>query len=762
MSNGNGNGRGNGNGNGSSQLSQLVLRDLLAGLVVFFVALPLCLGIALASGAPLFSGLIAGIVGGLVVGVISKSQTSVSGPAAGLTAVVAAQIAGLGTFDSFLLAVFFAGLFQMGLGLARCGAIADFVPNAVIKGLLAAIGIILILKQIPHLLGDDTALEGDFSFFQVNQETTFSEFLVIMENYDVGAIAIGLSSLLLLIAWERIKWLKQSPVPAPLVVVLWGGMMVQFLSLFEQPWLVEQKHLVDVPVVESLGSVHDLLRFPDFEQWRNPRVYLAAITICLVASLETLLNLEAGCRSAPKRRSPPPNRELVAQGAGNMVCGLIGGLPVTSVIVRSSVNIQAGAQSKLSAIFHGLILAVCVVLIPQILNMIPLACLAAILIMTGVKLSSPKIIADMWKKGWDQFLPFIVTVLAIVFTDLLLGIIIGLCVSLAHILLSNIRRPLRRVWEKHIDGEVLHIELSTQVSFLNRAALTRTLNEVPRGGHVLIDARVTEFVDPDILTLIRDFERDVAPARGVKVSLIGFKDAYAMEDRILFADYTNKEVQGKLTPAEALQALKDGHERFRTGHMLHRNLHRLVKLTASNQYPLAAILSCIDSRAPVEILFDQGLGDVFSIRIAGNVAKAKVLGSLEYCCAVAGVKVVLVMGHTNCGAVNTALKLKADPKTHAKVSDLTHLGALAEEINKSITPELVSRASLGDEEFQAAANELSERNVYQVMNAILESSPVIARSVREGRLIVAGSVYDLATGDVKWLKAPANGGGDVA
>jgi carbonic anhydrase len=364
-------------------------QDLTAGLVVFLVALPLCLGIALASGkdVPLMAGLLGGIIGGIVVGSLSGSHTSVSGPAAGLTAVVAAQIATLGSFDAFLLAVFFAGLIQIALGALRAGAISAFVPSSVIKGLLAAIGVILILKQIPHIFRHDTDPEGDMSFDQPDSKNTFTELATIFEGeIHLGAMVVGFASIALLVLWDRYKPLKNSFLPGPLAVVLVGVGFTFLLRAVGGDWLIGPSHLVQIPVAESLSELTSFLRMADFSQWQNSQVYIAAFTIAIVASLETLLNAEAVDKLDPQQRKTPPSRELVAQGVGNTLAGLVGALPITSVIVRGSVNVAAGSRTKVSAIFHGVLLMVAVVFLPTYLNTIPLAALAAILLVTGFKL----------------------------------------------------------------------------------------------------------------------------------------------------------------------------------------------------------------------------------------------------------------------------------------------------------------------------------------------------------------------------------------
>ncbi len=442
-----------------------VARDLVAGAIVFLVALPLCLGVALASGAPLFSGILAGIVGGILVGCLSGSHTSVSGPAAGLTAIVATEIGRLGTFEAFLLAVVIGGCIQIVLGILRAGFIATFFPSSVIKGLLAAIGVTIILKQIPHLVGHDTAPEGEFVFQQLDQDNTFSALAAMFSDYQIGAGAIGLLSLATLLMWDQVKALKKSVVPAPLVVVILGVILGRVFETLGRPWSIPDTHLVQVPVAEHIAGFFGFLTAPDFTQWKNPTVYIVGLTIAIVASLETLLNLEAVDKLDPQQRVSPPSRELLAQGIGNVASGLMGGIPVTSVIVRSSVNINAGGKTKLATIIHGLLLLFCVMFLATYLNMVPLSCLAAILIVTGVKLASPALFKRMWSEGRYQFLPFIVTLIAIVLTDLVVGILIGLAIGLAFILYSNYRRPISRIVEKHLGGDVLHISWPTRSAF---------------------------------------------------------------------------------------------------------------------------------------------------------------------------------------------------------------------------------------------------------------------------------------------------------
>ncbi len=728
-------------------------RDLSAGLVVSLVALPLCLGVALASNAPLFSGVVAGIVGGVLVGMLSGSQTSVSGPAAGLTAIVATQIATLGSFEAFLGAVVLAGVVQVGMGAVQAGSLARFFPSSVIKGLLAAIGVILILKQIPHVIGHDTDPEGEMSFLQPDRENTFTELFGMLADLHPGAAVIGLLSVALLVLWATFKPLRDSILPAPLAVVLFGVGMNALFGELGGAWLVEKSHLVNVPIPEDLSGFLGILRSPDFSQWTNPALYTAAVTVAVVASLETLLNLEAVDDLDPKQRHSPPSRELIAQGVGNIACGCLGGLPVTSVIVRSSVNIGAKAETKLSTIFHGVLLLMSVALLPGWLNMIPLSCLAAILLVTGFKLASPALVKRMWSAGWSQFAPFAVTVLAIVLTDLLVGVLIGMLVAIGFILHSNFRRPLRTIVEKHLGGDVVHIELADQVSFLNRAALSSGLDKVPNGGHVLLDARTTDYIDPDVLQMIHEYKDITAPARRVELSLIGFHGRYGqLKDRTQYVDYSTRELQDAASPEQVLQILKDGHERFRSGKRLTRDLARQVDATAEGQHPLAAVLSCIDSRTPAELIFDLGMGDIFSVRVAGNVAGSKVLGSIEYACAVAGAKLILVMGHTRCGAVTSAVQFKESEADPDQATGCQHIGDITRDIEESIDVErLRGFQELSKSEQEAVVNDVARRNVARVAQSLRTRSKALDDLARDGRIAIVGAVYDVVTGDMEFL-----------
>ncbi|MCA9129716.1 MAG: sulfate transporter [Planctomycetales bacterium] len=721
------------------------VQDLISGTVVFLVALPLCLGIALASNAPLQAGLLAGIVGGIVVGFMSGSSTSVSGPAAGLAAIVASQINTLG-FEAFLLAVLLAGAIQLTFGIMQLGNLAAFVPTSVINGLLAAIGLILILKQIPHLLGHDTDPEGEMSFTQPDKENTFSELMTLFEGeIHLGAVAIGLISIVILVTWSRVNLLKKSLVPAPLIVVLAGVALSRLFLWLGDPWLMESSHLVDVPVVRSVSEASQFVQAPASASWNNPAVYLAAVTIAIVASLETLLNLEAVDKLDPKKRRSPPSRELIAQGAGNMIAGLIGALPITSVIVRSSVNVHSGANSRWSAIVHGFLLLGSVALLPSYLNLIPLSALAAILIVTGVKLASPELFRKMWLGGRYQFLPFLITLLAIVFSDLLVGVLIGLAISALFILNSNLRYPIETVVERHLGGEVKRIVLPNQVSFLNRASVEKALEDTPRGSRLLIDGSNSDYVDPDVLGVLGEFREQSARLRGIEISFSGFREKYGFKDDMRYVQHSTSELQRLLTPEDVLEILREGNSRFVAGERLSRNLRHQVAATSAGQFPFAVVLSCIDSRAPVETILDLGLGDIFSIRVAGNVTSGDVLGSMEFGCKVAGAKLVLVLGHTRCGAVTSTVKLQAAGQDAAEVTGCGHLHHIVEEIEHSALA-LAESGLEGQELIEAVAR----RNVLHSVEQILQQSATIRTLAERGQVAVVGAMYDVTTGAVEF------------
>lgn len=563
--------------------------DIPAGLVVFLVALPLCLGIALASGAPLFSGIISGVVGGIVVGLLSKSHLSVSGPAAGLTAIVLTAITSLGSFEAFLLAVFLAGIFQIVLGFIKAGTISNYFPNNVIEGMLAGIGIIIFLKQIPHAVGYDKDYEGDFAFLQPDGENTFSELFSVIGNIHAGAVIVALVSLVILIAWPKVPFLQNLKlVPAALVAVVAGIALNQFFIGSGSSLAISGDHLVSLPVPQSLEEFRQSFVFPDFSHIGNKEVWIVAITIAVVASIETLLCIEAADRMDQHKRYTDTNVELKAQGIGNIVSSLLGGLPMTSVVVRTSANNNAGAQTKLATIIHGVFLLVSAVSIPFLLNKIPLATLAAVLLLVGYKLAVPNIkhfakfmpaeinvlilsliglkiafdntklsviawgvialvfmaqlgyIAYKWfsvtefrkaiKRNQYLYFPFFATTIAVVFTDLLKGVALGMIISVAFILKGNMQRAYKFRKQEYQDGDVIHIDLAQEVSFLNKAAVKATLVSIPENSKVVINASDTVYIAHDVLDLIKEFKKVRAKEENIKVKLVGFKKAYELEN----------------------------------------------------------------------------------------------------------------------------------------------------------------------------------------------------------------------------------------
>lgn len=500
-----------------------IKKDLPASIVVFFVALPLCLGIALASGAPLFSGLIAGIVGGIIVGSLSGSHIGVSGPAAGLAAIVLTAITALGGYENFLVAVVLGGAIQLLFGVLKAGIIGYYFPSSVIKGMLTGIGIIIILKQIPHFFGYDVDPEGDFAFAQVDGENTFSEILNAINYISPGSTVIALVALAILILWEKVLKTKGKffeLVQGPLVAVVVGIIFYVFTKN-GTTFGIPTENLVSVPIPEDAASFFGQFSFPHFGVIGSPEIWITAFTIALVASLETLLCVEATDKLDPHKRVTPTNRELLAQGAGNMISGFIGGLPITQVIVRSSANVQSGGQTKASAIIHGFFLLISVVLIPRLLNMIPLSVLAAILFLVGYKLAKPSLFKKMYELGWKQFIPFTVTVLGIVFTDLLIGIGMGLAVGIVVILIKSYQNSHFLHIEENHEGkiDVIKMTFAEEVTFFNKGAILKELDSIPQDSYLELDVQKTRYLDNDIIEILEDFIPK-AKERNIRTKLI--------------------------------------------------------------------------------------------------------------------------------------------------------------------------------------------------------------------------------------------------
>ena len=577
--------------------------DFASGLVVFLVALPLCLGIALASGAPPLAGIISGIVGGIVVGYLSQSHLSVSGPAAGLTAIVLTAITDLGSFNVFLLAVLLAGILQLILGFIKAGTISNYFPNNVIEGMLAGIGVIIILKQIPHAFGYDPDFEGDESFIQADGQNTFSELFSVLDHVNFGSIIIAVLSLAILILWNKVEFLKNIKlVPAALVAVVLSIVLNEFFIQSGSTLAIASEHLVNLPVPSTLAEFQNIIVTPDFTAITNSKVWIVAVTIAIVASIETLLCIEASDRMDTLKRYTDTNVELKAQGIGNIVSSLLGGLPMTSVVVRTSANHNAGAKSKMSTIIHGVLLMVSVLAIPFILNKIPLATLAAVLLMVGYKLAVPNIkhfahympkevnvlvlalvavliaisnsymnlvigfsvlsalilaycifkylkddeFAQNVKRNQYLYFPFFATTIAVVFTDLLKGVALGMIISIIFVLKGNLKRAYSFRKEEYVDGDIIHIDLAQEVSFLNKSAIKTTLSEIPENSKVIINASDTVYIAHDVLDLIKEFKKIRSKEENIKVKLVGFKKAYELDDSEESKKKVNFEHQEKL------------------------------------------------------------------------------------------------------------------------------------------------------------------------------------------------------------------------
>lgn len=714
--------------------------DFVAAIVVFLVAIPLCLGIALASGAPLFSGILSGIVGGIVVGSLSASEVSVSGPAAGMAAVVVTAITQLGDFNTFLLAVMLAGLFQLFIGVCRAGFVADYVPTNVVQGLLCAIGILLIIKQLPLAF----TLSADFDELKTHLlETTeviaLSPLLALYHHINTGALIITSLSLAILIYFEFTKNKVLKEIPAPIIVVILGVFLNEVFQWTGSSLEQNSPQLVNIPETTGLYEFFSQLQFPAWSSWDNPKVYLYALIIGIVASLESLLNLKAGERLDPLKRHSSSNQELVAQGVGNFAAGLIGAIPVTSVIVRTSINIQAGSKTKASTILHGFFILFAVMLIPAALNKIPLSSLAAILMYTGYKLNKPSIYRNIYAQGMDRFIPFIVTVISILAFNLLAGIVIGLTISLFYILKSNSQARIDIIKEIYPNGVTNRLVLPQQVTFLNKAALVAELDSIPKHSQLIIDARYSQYIDKEILELLNEFKDEQAPGKHIALNLTGFKDSYKVHNYIDFINVTTYDVQSNLSPAQALSVLHEGNLRFLDDTRIHRSNKIDVKHTAKMQHPIAVVLACIDSRVPVETIFDMSFGDIFCIRVAGNVVNDDILASAEYACNVVGAKLIVVLGHTRCGAIQSACDgIKKG-----------HITQLLAKIEPAIKAENQIEENRNGQN-ATFVNRVTELNIANTLQTMYKRSSIIKTMINDDEIAMVGAIYDVSSGKVKY------------
>ncbi|MEQ1527837.1 MAG: carbonic anhydrase family protein [Methylococcales bacterium] len=712
--------------------------DIPAGIAVFLISIPLSLGIALASGAPLFSGLIAGIISGVIVAPLSGSALGISGPTPGLAIIVLMSIQQLG-FNAFLLSLVIAGVLQIIMGLSKAGIIAYYFPSSVVNGMLSGIGIILFLKQIPHAIGYDVDYEGDLAFFQADSYTSFSELPHMLEFSSPTAIGISVISLLILVFWERpaVKKHRFFQVVQGVLVVIIMGVAINFgLQRHYPEWALYDTHLVMLPEFNTLTDLFEQLHYPDFSQLRNPSVYLTALTLAVVASLKTLLSLEAVDKMDPYKRITPANRELVAQGIGNTLSGLIGGLPLAQVIVRSSISIQSGAKTKAAGIICGVLLLITVIAIPHLLNKIPLASLACVLMVVGYKLIRPKVFKDMYKAGLYHFIPFCVTILGMVLTDLLIGLAIGLVTALFSILLENYKAAFY-FNESHVGNKTI-LRLSEHVSFLNKANIQQTFEQLPDYSEVVIDATRSKYIDYDVFEIIENFKVE-AQRKHIKLTIENLR-GYGVLKPVENARAPSFDTQKALTPAKVLALLKEGNERFVNNLKSNRNLLEQVNDTRQGQFPIAIILSCMDSRTSVELIFDQGLGDVFSVRVAGNVVNDDVLGSMEFACKLAGSKLIVVLGHSHCGAIKGAC-------AHVQ---LDHLTGLLHKIKPAVDAVQEQDASHHCDENERVQR-VADKNVQLAVEQIKTNSPILEDMVKSGEIGIVGAMYDIETGKVRFF-----------
>lgn len=712
--------------------------DLVAGFVVFLVAVPLCLGIAIASGAPLLSGIISGIIGGVVVGVLSGSQVSVSGPAAGMATIVVAAIAELGNFPSFLVALIVAGGLQILIGWFKAGFIAEYLPSNVVQGLLCAIGILLIIKQLPLAFTlSGNLVELKTHLLETTQGLTVLPLLELTHHINHGAVLLTLISFTVLIYFDKTRHRIMKEIPAPVVVVILGIILNEIFVLSDSSLAQNSPQLVNIPKTEGFVGLVKQLDFHDWSSWTNPKVYFYGFIMAIVASLETLLNVKAAEKLDKRRRLYSKDRELMAQGVGNVVAGLFGGLPITSVIVRTSVNIQAGSRTKLAAILHGWFILSAVLLIPDALNKIPLCSLAALLIHTGYKLTKPQIYRKIYEQGLDRFIPFILTIAVIIAFDLLIGILSGLILSLFYILKSNSEARLDLIKEYYPNGVINRLVLPQQISFLNRASLIAELESIPKHSQLIIDARYATYIDKEILELIKEFKEEKAPLKPIALNLIGFKEQYNIHDFMDFIYVTTYDTQSALNPAQVLNVLREGNQRFTQDTRIHRATKLDIQHTAKNQHPIAVVLGCIDSRVPVETIFDMTFGDLFITRIAGNVVNDDILASIEYACDVVGAKLIVVLGHTHCGAIAAA----------CDGVEKGHITQLLAKIKPAIHAEKTTETNRTSSNLKYIKR-VTEFNVANTLQQIYQQSEILRQMVEHDHIGLVGALYDVGSGKV--------------
>lgn len=707
-------------------MHDILKRNISSGIVVFLVALPLCLGIALAQGAPLLSGLVSGIVGGVVVGFLGASHVSVSGPAAGLTAVVIMAISQLGGFQAFTLAVIISGLMQVGFSFLKAGVVSKFIPGSVIRGMLSAIGIIIILKQVPHLLGYDSDFVGDLEFIAPDGTNTISELLAMLRYLNPTAILISIISLALIVGWDKYlapgRKILQS-IPGSLLAVLAAVAMNHIAANVDALKNLSANHLVQLPVNLGLADFSKHFTSLNFSAvLSNAKILSIALTIAVIGSIETLLSLEAADKIDPLRRISNKNRELMAQGVGNMLSGFLGGLPITAVIVRTVTNVNSGGTHRISAIWHGLLLIIATFLIPQILNQIPLAALAMILAIVGYKLTSLRIFRIEWEAGKEQFLPFIATVLGVFLTDILIGVLIGCAVSIAFILIKNYHQGFFAAIR---DGE-LHIRLASDISFIHRPGLSEELRQIPEGSRVSITAENDHRLHPDIAELIHEF-RESASLRNIEIRESHMPLITPVPPHIgTRKDFYKKLIHGNKNWVR--QTLET--DRF------------YFEKLAEGQTPQALWIGCADSRVPPNEITNTGPGEIFIHRNVANLvvhSDLNMLSVLQYAVEVLKIRHVIVCGHYECGGVRAAMGSQDLGLANNWLRPI-------KEVYHQNTEELDSIADLRERE-----KRLVELNVVAQVHNLAKTS-IIQRAWKKRAVDIHGWVVELETGYIKELK----------
>ena len=708
-------------------------KDIPSGIVVFLVALPLCLGIALASGAPLIAGLISGIIGGVVIGLISQSDVSVSGPAASLTAVVLVALDKLESFEVFLLALVIGGIIQLLIGLLKAGVIADYMPTSIIKGLLAAIGLILIFSQIPYALG----VEQDSRLLDYSRNFILDppEISLILRSLSPGAFVLTAISLSILIFWDKtfLKRIKQLP---PFLVVVVLGVVINILFKFFIPsFHLHGTMLVSIPDIDGLDS---FLTFPDFSAIGNIKVWTYAFTIALIASIASLLAIEAADNLDPHKRRSPPNRELVAQGIGNTLAGLIGGIPITSVIVRSSVNIEAGAETKLSTILHGTLLLASVLVLSSVINLIPLASLASILLMVGYKLASITIFKQMFVKGWEQFFPFIVTTIGILVTDVLIGVLIGTASSLFFLLRGNFFNPFFIESTKSRRRRKIRLELSNEVSFLNKPAIKKILWDLQRNSKIIIDATFSTFVDRDVIEIFSDFKNTYAKEHKIEVVIIGLRERYNPNSQIHVVKDVEKITKAFTSPQEILDYLKEGNRRYVDGNLISKRLRNKELMDFIKDDPLATVINCTDMREPLNMLLNTAIGDLIPLRTSGNLVSDHTIYSAEVACRKQGARLIFLMGNSKNSFIREALECNIAGKK-------SYLQPL---LDPALASGNFPPVRLRTEELNTLTDDITLWNLEESKRRIILQNPYIRKEVKAGNIGLCSAFFDRKTGKI--------------